>query len=161
MSLLREGHRIGDGVVQRRAAGRKHARERPADRVAIGGPVLHQHRIVAEPVQKELVLGTGEVVEKLIERGLRRLHLFARHALARVERDAEAHRHAVRAEMRHRLRLVVFVDEEVFLAQPGHEPAARIDDRRGDVDQLDAALEAEPGIGILARRRRRLLLPLR
>src|SRR5439155_15120824 len=85
----------------------------------------------------------------------------ARHALARVERDAEAHRHAVRTEMRHGLRLVVFVDEEIVLAQPGHEAAVRIDHCRRDVDQFDAALEAESRIGILPRLRRRRWLPLR
>ena len=59
--------------------------------------------------------------------------------------DAEADRHALGAEVRDRLRLVVFVDEEVFLAQAGDEAAAGVRHRRGDVDQLDAALEPEPG----------------
>ncbi len=40
-------------------------------------------------------------------------------------------------------RLVVFVDDEIFLPEAGHEAAARVRDGRGDVDQLDAALEAE------------------
>ena len=44
-------------------------------------------------------------------------------------------------------RLVVFVDDEVFLAEPGDEAAAGVGDRRRDVDQLDAALEAESSAG--------------
>jgi hypothetical protein len=45
--------------------------------------------------------------------------------------------------MRDLLRFVVLVDDEVVLPQAGDESAVRVGDRRGDVDQLDAALEAE------------------
>ena len=51
---------------------------------------------------------------------------------------------------------------EVFLPETGHEAAARVGDSRGDVDQLDAALEAEALlVTARARRRgRRWLLPM-
>ena len=45
--------------------------------------------------------------------------------------------------MRDLHRLVVFVEDEVFLAQPGREAPCAVRHRRGDVDQLDPALEAE------------------
>ena len=48
--------------------------------------------------------------------------------------------------------LAVFVHDEVLLVQAGDEPAARIGHARGDVDQLDATLEAESGLGTLGRR---------
>ena len=67
------------------------------------------------------------------------------------------------AEMRDGHRLVVLVDDEVLLAQAGDEPAAGVGHRRRDVDQLDAALEAEArllGFGLRRRRLRRRLLPV-
>ena len=51
------------------------------------------------------------------------------------------------------LRLIVFVEEEVFLAKTGTKRPLAICHRRRDVDQLDAALEPET----VARLRRRLL----
>ena len=45
--------------------------------------------------------------------------------------------------MRDLLQLVLFVDDEVLLAQPGNEPSVPVDDRRRDVDEVDAAAEAE------------------
>ena len=41
-------------------------------------------------------------------------------------------------------RLVVLVDQEVFLAQTAVEASRSVGDGRRDVDQLDAALELEP-----------------
>ena len=41
-------------------------------------------------------------------------------------------------------RLVVFVDDEVVLGRARQEAPCAIGDRGGHVDQLDAALEAEP-----------------
>ena len=38
---------------------------------------------------------------------------------------------------------LVLVYQEVLLLKTGDEPAARIGDRRGDVDQFDAAAEPE------------------
>src|SRR5262249_27033137 len=55
----------------------------------------------------------------------------------------------------HLNRLVVLVDEKILGAQSGDEPAADVRHRGGDVDQLDAALEAEPLI--VATRPHRLL----
>ena len=71
-------------------------------------------------------------------------HLVGRHAAAGVEQDAEADRHALVAEVRDFLPLAVLEDGEVVLAQAGHEAAVVVGDRGRDVDQLDAALEAEP-----------------
>ena len=50
---------------------------------------------------------------------------------------------ALGAEVRDLDRLVVLVDDEVFLAQAGTKRPDAIGDRGGDVDQLDAALEPE------------------
>ena len=55
----------------------------------------------------------------------------------------EADGHALVAEMRDLLQLVLFVDDEVLLPQPGDEPPVAVDDRRRDVDEVDAAAETE------------------
>ena len=63
----------------------------------------------------------------------------------------EADRHAFVAEVGDFLLLAVLEDREVFLVKPGHEPAVAVGHRGGDVDQFDAAAEAErllrPGAG--------------
>ena len=53
--------------------------------------------------------------------------------------------------MRDLHRLVVLVQEEVLLPETRHETAGRIGDRDVDVDQLDAALEAEAVLRLGAR----------
>ena len=57
--------------------------------------------------------------------------------------NPEADRHALVAEVRHLLQLVLLVDDEVLLAQPRNEPSVPVDDGRRDVDEVDAAAEPE------------------
>jgi hypothetical protein len=152
----RHRHRFDHRVVHCRSTVRRNPSQRARQRTPIGGPVLQQHGIVAEPVDENLVALIEQVVEEPVERGARGIHFLARHAPAGVEHDAQADRHPFRAEVRHALRLFVFVDDEVFLPQVGHEAAAAVGDRRGDVDQLDATLEPEP-LGALRLRALRLL----
>ena len=142
-SLARKRNGLHDRVEHRRAAVRRDASQRPGDQLAVGRPSLQQHGIVAESVDEQFILLVEQVVDEAIERGFRFAYLFARHAAAGVERDAEADRHTVGAEMRHLDAVIVLIDQEVFLAQPWHEPSALIRHARGHVDQLDAAAETE------------------
>src|SRR4030095_4739829 len=91
-----------------------------------------------------------------LERQPRRTDLFAFHAAAGIEDDAEADRDGVRAAKRHALDYVVLVDDEVFFLQSWHEAPARIRDRGGDIDQLHGALELET-LSLSCRRFRRPL----
>ena len=106
-------------------------------------PPLQQHRRVAEAIDEHLVAFVEEIRQEAIERAAGRLNLFAGHAAAGVERDAEADRHSFGAELRDGLPNVVFIDDEVVLGEVGHEAAVGIRHRGRDVHQLDAALEAE------------------
>jgi len=90
---------------------------RPREQLPIFGPVLEQHRVVAEPIQKNLVVLVEQVVQKAIERVLRLLDFRTRHAATRVESDAEAHGHMLGGEMGDTDRLVVFVHDEVVLPE--------------------------------------------
>ena len=58
--------------------------------------------------------------------------------------DAEAHRHPLGIELRDRLQLAVFVDEEVVLLQIAHEPPAIVSDRDRHADELDARAKRKP-----------------
>src|SRR5206468_4277491 len=78
-----------------------------------------------------------------IQCALRFLNLLARHAAARVERNPQADRDPLRAEVRDFHRLIVFVDEKVVSPKTWHESSARIGYGRGHVDQLDAAPETK------------------
>ena len=139
-----------------RGADGRHAAECLSEELAIGCPTLNESRSIAEPIQKALVVFREKIIEEPVERGLGRPNLFAGHAAACVQGNAEAYRHALRAEMRDRLRLVIFVHQKVFLQQTRDEPAGRVRHHRRDVDQLDATLEAKPRLWSL--RWRRLLL---
>ena len=55
----------------------------------------------------------------------------------------EADRHALVAEVRDLLQLVLFVDDEVLLPQARNEAPVPVDDGRRHVDEIDAAAEAE------------------
>ena len=118
---------------------------------------LQQRRIVAEPVEEHLVLFVEQLVGEPVERRLGFANLVARHAAARVERDAQAHGYPLRVEMRDLDRPVVFEDEEVVLAQPWDESTAGVGHRRRHVDQLDAAAESKRVVGFATVGRRRLL----
>ena len=142
-AALRHRHRLGDGVVQRRAAPWPQPPERIGDLLAVRGPVAHHVGAIGEAEEEDLVLGLQQVVEEAIERRLRGTELLARHAAADVEHDAEAHGHALAAEVRDLLSLAVFAHEEVLLAQAGRESTRTVGHRRGDVDQLGRAAKPE------------------
>ena len=128
-----------------------------ADRAAILRPPRHEIGPAVEAIEKHFVLRAEQIDEKAIERGLRGDDLFADHAAARVERDPEAHRHAIGVELRDLLRLAVFVDDEVLALEAADEPSVAIGDRDADVDEIDARLERESlaGRALLASRRSR------
>ena len=58
----------------------------------------------AEADQEHVVVGRQQLEQEAVERLPRRLHLLAGHAAAGVERDAQADRHALGAEVRDLLR---------------------------------------------------------
>ena len=122
------------------------AAERDRQPIAIVGPVRDKIRAGAEAIQEELVELVVHQAEEAIDRAHRRRPLLAGHAAAGVDDDAEADRRAIGAEVRDLDRLVVLVDEEVFLAQPAVEAARSIGDGGRHVDQLDAALELEAAL---------------
>ena len=97
-----------------------------------------------ESIEKELVVRSQQVGQESIERGARRFDLASAHAAAGVEHDPEADRHALGAEVGDLDRLIVFVNQEIALAETGDEAARRVGHRRGDVDELDAGVE--PGV---------------
>ena len=57
--------------------------------------------------------------------------------------SSEADGHTFVAEVRHLLQLVLFVYDEVVLAESGDEASVLIDDSRRDVDEVDAAFETK------------------
>src|SRR6185369_14361555 len=61
LSPLRQRNRLGDGVVHRRAAVRRDSTDRARQQLPIGRPSLQKRWIVAETIEKDLVL----LVEKL------------------------------------------------------------------------------------------------
>ena len=107
---LRQRHRLGDRVVDRGAADRLHGAERAADCATILRPALHQLRTRSRSDRGTLRrCGPSRSNRKRFSAALRGDDLLADHAAAGVERDAEAHRHALGIELRDRLRLAVFV----------------------------------------------------
>ena len=72
-----------------------------------------------EAIQEKLVLRVGQLLQEAVDGVARRLPLLALHAAAGIEDDAETDRRALGAEVRHFDWLAVFVDDEVFFAQPG------------------------------------------
>ena len=140
-----------DCVVHRRGAVGRDTAQGSAEQLPIGRPALHENRTIVEAIQKDFILCIEQIVEKSIERISGRPDSLPGHAAARVERDSKADRHALGAEVRDRLRPVVFVHREVLLSKARDESAGTVGHRGGDVDQLDTALEAELGVGSLRR----------
>ncbi len=111
--------------------------------IAVVGPFVHQLRVGAEPLDEELVLLIRKAGEETIDR-LERGHHFSPAMLPLVSSDdSETHRDALGTEVRDLDRLVVLVDEEVFLPEARDETPGAIGHGDVDVDQLDAALEPE------------------
>jgi hypothetical protein len=110
---------------------------------AIGRPGLRHPRRAGKLHEEQLVVASEQVVDESIDGRPRRGHLVGRHAAARVEQDAQAHRRPVAAEMRYLLAAAVLEDREVVLGERRHEAPVLVGDGGGDVDQVHAALESE------------------
>src|SRR3954471_2231375 len=143
VTRLREGHGVRDSVVQGRAAARLNARELVAQLTLVVRPTLDEHRVVVEPVQKDLIVRIVELIEEAVERFAGGDHLFAFHAPARVEDDPETDRYALVVEVRDRLKLLVLIHAKIVLAKTRDEPAVLVGDRRGHVNQFDTGLETK------------------
>ena len=63
--------------------------------------------MVIERHQRELVLGPEQVSNEMIDRLARVCDAASKHAVARIEQNGEAHRHALRRELRDRLAFTV------------------------------------------------------
>ena len=66
------------------------------------------------------------------------LQARAEHAVAGVEQQAEAHRHAFADELRDRLRLAIFEQFEIVAGQSGDQLTVRVDHGGVDARQIDA-----------------------
>ena len=149
VAALRQRDRLGDRVVEDRLAARLDVAQQPRQLFPVGGPSLDEHRLVAEAVDEDFILGAEQVDQKSAERTLRGAHLLAGHGPGRVEGEAEAHGHAFVAEVEDGLRDPVFVDHEVVAGEVADEPPVRIRHRRRDAHHFDAGPEA--GLLILLR----------
>ena len=76
-------------------------------------PILNDPDIAGKPIQKYLVFGIVELVEKALNRRTCPFDLVASHAAARVEHNAHAHRHAIGAEVSDLDGLLVVIDGKV------------------------------------------------
>ena len=142
-SGLRERHRFGNGVVERRAASRHDAAERRAEAIAIGRPPGDELGTRVEPVQKYFIFAIEQIEEKPVERPACSTNLLASHAAARIEGDTEADRNAFVVEVRDALLDAVLVDAKVLTPEIRYEAAGSIGDRGGHVDQLHAGAKPE------------------
>ena len=66
---------------------------------------------------ERLVLGLEQVPDEAVERAARIDDRAAAHAVGGVEQHAEADRHPLVGELRHRLRLAVLEDLEIVLGR--------------------------------------------
>ena len=115
-----------------------------------------QNRRSLERSRKSSSSLAQQVVDQPVDRRRAPRNLVARHAAAGVERNPEADRHPIGAELGDRLVHAVFVDEEVVLVQARKRSARRRRDRGRKVNQFDAALESRTWLS-RRRGRRRLL----
>ena len=116
--LRHERQRLEDGVVDGGAAGRLDRRERALELVlrAASTPVSGRG-LVVERQHEELVGRVEQVEEEPVDRRARVLDALAEHAVADVEQQAEADRHALVRELRDRLLLAVLEDFERLARQ--------------------------------------------
>ena len=143
-------HRVGHRVEQRGSSAGADAAEGAAHPVGVAGPVVDEPRLVVEPVEEELVVRPEQIEVEAVEGAAGGGHPPALHAAARVERDAEADRRPLAAEVGEGLQFAVLVDEEVVPVEARHETPAPVGHRRADVDQIDAGAEPERGpVGLL------------
>jgi hypothetical protein len=94
---------------------------------------------------EELVRLVEQLEQEPIDRGACILDALAEHAVADVERDAEAHRHPLVGELGDRLADAVLEDGERFASQAGDEVSVLVGDGRRDADDFDAGLERPVG----------------
>ena len=99
---------------------------------------------MVEGQHEELVAGIEQLEQEAVDRRPRVLDAPAEHAVADVEQDAEADRHAVARELRDRLRLAVLEHLERVAVQACDQPPVRVAHGRGDARQLDAGSERTP-----------------
>ena len=71
---------------------------------ALGRPLAEHPRLVIEAEQRRFIFDGEQLVEKMRERDARIGHALAAHAVADVERQRQADRHALLRELRDRLR---------------------------------------------------------
>ena len=99
---------------------------------------------MVEGEDEELVGRVEQLEQKPVDGGARILNPLAEHAVADVDEDAEAHRHALVGELRDLLQRAVLVHLEDLAAEAGDEPPLFVGHRRGDARDLDAGLK--PGL---------------
>ena len=89
----------------------------------------------------ELIGRIEQREEEPFDGGARVDEPLAEHAVAHVQQDGDADRHALARELRDGLPLAVLVDLEGVFGESGHQAAVLIEDGGGDADQIDARLE--------------------
>ena len=115
--------------------------ERRPDVLRRARPARQDVRVVIEREHEELVVGVQELEEEPFDGRSRVDHALAEHAVAHVEQDAEADRHALVRELGDRLRLAVLEHLEGLARKADREAALRVEDRRRDGDDVDARPE--------------------
>src|SRR5262249_17321772 len=93
---------------------------------------------VIEGHEEVLVLLVHQVEEKVFDGGARILDPLAKHAVARIEQDAEADWDSLGGELRDLLQITVLVDLEHVLRQAGNEVSLRVAHRGDNARELDA-----------------------
>ena len=89
-------------------------------------------------ITKNASFASSSVEQEALDRRLGVLDAPAEHAVADVEQQAEAERHALVGELRDRQALAVLVDLERLFRQPRDQLPVGVADRGGDHGQLDA-----------------------
>src|SRR5206468_12831597 len=133
--------RLDNCVVRGSAAERPQPVQGSGDIVRRMRPAGQRLWRVIEREDEELVGAVEELEEEAIDRGARIRDPLAEHAVADVEQDAEADRHAIARELRDLLLDTVLEYLERLAIEPGNQPAFFVGHRRGDARQLDAGLK--------------------
>src|SRR6185369_56813 len=96
---------------------------------------------MVEGENREFVAALHQTSNELLDRLSRVLYALPEHAVAHVEQDAEAYRHALVGELRDLLQFAVFEDVEGLARESGHERAIPVQYRRCNRSQIDGGLE--------------------
>src|SRR5688572_32284846 len=89
-----------------------------------------------EADERRFVFDREQLVEKMRQRGARVRHPLAAHAVADVERQRQADRHALFRELRDRLRHAVLFDREVLLLERSEEHTSELQSQSNLVCRL-------------------------